>query len=178
MESIKEYLPYLGSDMSEVIVYLVHSITVAVFLGILILLGYRICTNKWNWKKTVLFFVFTTYMIEVFQIVYFSRESGSRTDVAFGLGDTWGTTVQAHAYVIENILLFIPFGILFPMLGKYPRYWCLAAALCFSVGIEGMQYVSKRGYCQLDDVVTNVAGACVGYIVFWLFYKPLINRSK
>ena len=29
--------------------------------------------------------------------------------------------------------------------------------------IEGMQLVTERGYCQLDDVVMNTLGGCLGY---------------
>ena len=35
-----------------------------------------------------------------------------------------------------------------------------------SVGIETVQLISERGYCQLDDVLMNTLGALVGYVVF------------
>ena len=35
-----------------------------------------------------------------------------------------------------------------------------------SVGIETVQLITERGYCQLDDVVMNTLGALVGYVVF------------
>lgn len=44
----------------------------------------------------------------------FSRESGSRKQISLILFETWGHSVQAHAYFIENIFMFIPFGILAP----------------------------------------------------------------
>ena len=28
---------------------------------------------------------------------------------------------------------------------------------------RGMQLVTERGYCQLDDVVMNTLGGCLGY---------------
>lgn len=40
--------------------------------------------------------------------------------------------------------------------------------------IEVLQYITARGYSQLDDVVTNTLGGCLGYII----YKILIKRNK
>ena len=48
-----------------------------------------------------------------------------------------------------------------------------------SVGIEYTQLVTGRGYCQIDDVVTNTVGAAIGFFVFligyigWLIWKKV-----
>jgi len=34
--------------------------------------------------------------------------------------------------------------------------------------LETVQLLTERGYCQLDDVVTNTFGAAVGYLLFVL----------
>lgn len=39
----------------------------------------------------------------------------------------------------------------------------LIEAMLLSMMIEGMQLVTERGYCQLDDVVMNTLGGCLGY---------------
>lgn len=35
-----------------------------------------------------------------------------------------------------------------------------------SCGIELSQLITQRGYCQLDDVVTNTAGMLIGWIIW------------
>ena len=40
--------------------------------------------------------------------------------------------------------------------------------------IEVLQYITARGYSQLDDVVTNTLGGCLGYII----YKTLIRLKR
>lgn len=35
-------------------------------------------------------------------------------------------------------------------------------------------YITARGYSQLDDVVTNTLGGCLGYII----YKTLIRLKR
>ena len=42
----------------------------------------------------------------------FSREPGSRVGVSLIPGETWTREWQGRAYVIENVLLYIPFGML------------------------------------------------------------------
>ena len=109
-------------------------------------------------------------------LTFFSREPGSRTDVNMRLFGTWGTYAQAHAYVIENILLFVPFGIMFPMIGKKAGniFICIIAAALFSIIIETMQYVTARGFCQMDDIVMNTLGALTGWLG-WRICRKIIR---
>lgn len=65
--------------------------------------------------------------------------------------------------VIMNVLAFIPIGLL---LGTFKgmKWWhVLLIALCFSMLIELLQLVLKRGLTEIDDVVHNVVGCMVGY---------------
>ena len=96
------------------------------------------------------------------------------------LWNTWGSTLQMHAYFIENIILFIPFGLLFPLVfRKWLRWLTVPVGFIVSVGIEYTQLVTGRGYCQIDDVVTNTVGAAIGFFVFligyigWLIWKKV-----
>ena len=77
----------------------------------------------------------------------------------------------AHAYFIENIIMFIPFGLLAPMVFKRMRKvrFCVFIGFLCSCGIELSQLITQRGYCQLDDVVTNTVGMLVG----WGIWKML-----
>lgn len=118
----------------------------------------------WHFIGSTLFII---YFFVLCNIVYFSREPGSRIDVDMRLFSTWGTTSQEHAYVIENVLLFMPFGFLFPacLPKRMSVLTIFVGALC-SICIEYIQYRTGRGYCQIDDVVTNTFGTVIGYIIF------------
>lgn len=60
--------------------------------------------------------VFLLIYIEILlQTAFFSREPGSRKQIDLHLFGTWGQTAIAHAYFMENIIMFIPFGVLVPM---------------------------------------------------------------
>ena len=65
-------------------------------------------------KKAAAFFLFAAYAAIVLQLAFFSREPGSRKGVDLQLFGTWGNEILPHEYLVENILMFIPFGLLIP----------------------------------------------------------------
>ena len=107
------------------------------------------------------------------KLAFFSREPGSRTTISTHLFDIWETTVQSHAFFIENILMFIPFGILIPVAFSkiHGVVRCTAVAFVCSILLEGMQFITERGFCELDDVVTNTVGAMIGYVLYRIIQK-------
>lgn len=80
-------------------------------------------------------------------------------------------------YLIENILLFIPFGILlYRTLYAYSRKCSLRMILIVviltSISVELLQYAFSCGKSETDDVITNVLGALIGYMLIKLLdYK-------
>ena len=75
---------------------------------------------------------------------------------------------------INNILFFIPFGMLIPL----KQWWkILLAALCFSIVIEACQYVFALGLCELDDVISNTLGAMIGFWI-WVGLKKAIDMRS
>ena len=76
-----------------------------------------------------------------------------------------------HSYFIEmfgenilNVLLFMPIGFL---AGCGLRGMTFKKVLLlgsgFSVFIELLQFVFKKGFCETDDVIHNVLGCIIGY---------------
>ncbi|MFQ9927690.1 MAG: VanZ family protein [Anaerobutyricum soehngenii] len=119
------------------------------------------------------------YVEILMQTAFFSRESGSRRQIDLDLFETWGYTAITHAYFIENIIMFIPFGILAPIVFKQMRKVgiCGLTGFMFSCGIEISQLITQRGYCQLDDVVTNTVGMLAGWVT-WRVLDRVINKKN
>ena len=116
---------------------------------------------------------FLMYMAIMVIITFLSRESGSRDGVDLEIFSTWGINDRNNAFVIENILLFIPYGMVtawaFPSIRSL--IGCTLLGAVTSLGIEYMQMVTKRGYFQIDDILTNTLGTFVGYILFWCVWS-------
>lgn len=176
MENVKLLFICITHDMMEPIGYLPWGLC-AGCLYLLILKIWRrfrsTSSEKNSLKHDIINFLLIVYCITLLKLAFFSREPGSRTTVSTHLFDTWGTTMQTHAFFIENILMFVPFGILIPVAFSRMRGFmrCTATAFACSVLLEGMQFITGRGFCELDDVVTNTAGAVIGYIMYVLFHR-------
>ena len=68
---------------------------------------------------------------------------------------------------VGNILLFFPLGLLAPAAMKKPGFLkTLLFGFLLSVFIECLQFFLSRGYTDIDDILTNVAGAALGAVVF------------
>ena len=113
------------------------------------------------------------YVVVVGHLTLFSRESGivDRVDLTFFslLEESSDYAIQ----LIENVLLFLPAGILCPWMWKQMRNWKRSFLLGFagSLLIETLQMLTGRGLFQLDDLITNAAGMMAGYGIYQIAKK-------
>jgi glycopeptide antibiotics resistance protein len=72
--------------------------------------------------------------------------------------------------LLGNILGFIPFGILVPMLFRKMEAFrnVLIAALIISLIFEVIQLVAVLGSFDVDDLLLNTIGAAIGYYIYSL----------
>ena len=72
--------------------------------------------------------------------------------------------------ILGNIVIFIPFGFLVPASSKKKFmknfFTVMALTLALSAGIEVIQYVTKVGAFDIDDIILNMAGGFIGYICY------------
>lgn len=125
--------------------------------------------KKSSLKHKISLTLFLAYIFIIFSIVFLCREPGSRKDTSLVLFETWGHTFHMHAMFVENIIMFIPFGVLLPLLFRKSRngWICVLTGFICSCSIEIVQHITQTGYLQLDDVVTNTMGTLLG----WLAWK-------
>lgn len=124
------------------------------------------------------------YATVVLHIAFLSRPPGSRPGgIDWRLFATWGRDAHSHAYVLENVLLFVPYGFLLAWNAATFRrpFTALLAGALTSVALEGAQLLTARGYCQIDDVWANVIGMLLGTGAWNLGQRLvsfLTNREK
>lgn len=73
--------------------------------------------------------------------------------------------------LVGNVLAFVPFGFLLPRSHRRIQsgFVVMLVALAFICAIEVFQYVTLLGACDVDDVILNLLGCGVGYLLFLLF---------
>ena len=69
--------------------------------------------------------------------------------------------------MIANVLAFVPIGLLLGCAFGRMKWWkVLLIGGGFSLLIETLQFILKRGFAEVDDVMHNVVGCLLGYGVY------------
>lgn len=161
LQNLKEILPYVPTCLIGAAVGMVP-------VGISLQKNKKLTAYNTIWWYSML-----AYILLMSMVTFFSREPGSRVGVDLQLFSTWGTSTQEKAYVIENIFMFMPLGMLrafrktslFHIKNVLKELYVYTGLSC---AIEGAQLVTGRGFCQIDDVVMNVLGGVLGYLLISL----------
>lgn len=90
-----------------------------------------------------------------------------------------GDFLIAFYNLTANICLFIPFGL-------YYGYWkqaptikqVLLISTCAITIIELMQYITRRGSLDIDDLLLNVLGVCCGFLLYPQMEKILVIKKQ
>lgn len=80
-------------------------------------------------------------------------------------GFSWPTTYMMVSNLLGNVILFIPFGMLSPLLFSWmckPQR-ILILTLLFSFIAELIQFYFQIGVFDIDDIILNTLGSIIGY---------------
>ncbi len=78
--------------------------------------------------------------------------------------------------VFGNIVMFIPFGflgIVFEKLESFKRL--IINFLSVIIMVEGLQYFSRLGVFDIDDVILNTIGMAIG---FWIYNRFKVEKER
>ncbi|MDO4305301.1 MAG: VanZ family protein [Eubacteriales bacterium] len=127
---------------------------------------YMIIREKPQFQIGVLL-TFIAYIFAVLYITTFMREGGSNSAVQMELLN-WmqDDGLENFNHFLLNIALFIPLGLLFPLItsGCYKKKFLSAVSfgLLFTVVIETGQLIMHSGTCDIDDILSNTIGTALG----------------
>lgn len=173
-------------QMEDIMKYLPKAFLWA--FGIVLVLSFFLA-GRYIWRKKtdvhiilrlpVLFF-FIMYVYCVLQITILSRETGNYGGVDLRFMAKWDEWYGEKAFFLSNIIMFIPFGIFLPMLGKWTRHILISfpIAILSSTLIEYIQLKYQLGFCQLDDVVANSGGFLIGFLIYVMLYDGFLLLKK
>lgn len=81
--------------------------------------------------------------------------------------------------IVLNILLFVPFGMMLPVLfPRMRRIFVVPLGFLGSVCIEGFQYITHLGMADVDDLINNTIGTLLGLIIYLLFIRSAGKSRK
>ena len=169
---------------------------ILVFLfGLLSFLGYfiiykKILNGNRNLKsrKMLIGLTLIAYIIMVVGVTFLDRTTGmvrvKNLHFLSSYREAWNSFIpRTWRFIILNILMFIPLGVLLPLLdNKFRKFkWTFVVALLATLIIETLQFLTGFGIFDSDDLFNNVLGAVIGYgfvmIAFTLLKKEK-NKGK
>ena len=135
-------------------------------------------------QKTIYYILFVIYSLTMLWLLFGRRQyHREMMDMLVNLQPL--KTIRAYLYVLQNreevyllriaafnlfgnVVLFIPYGIFLPYL--FNRLRSLWKVMLFGavtiVCVELLQIATLRGSCDVDDLILNMMGILIGYIVF------------
>lgn len=69
---------------------------------------------------------------------------------------------------IANVIMLAPVGFLLPAVARLNGKKTVLIGFLFSLSIELLQLILKRGLFEFDDMIHNTAGCLVGYVIYRL----------
>lgn len=149
----------IGIDCISSIIFVIPAILVLRYLVF----------RQHNFNQFIAILIFALYLIAVFTVVGIPTVGTFRVDFGFNLVpliDIVNSPFEYTKNTILNIILFMPLGFLVPAIWKNYRSvkTMFFMGLALSVSIEVVQIFTFR-LTDIDDLITNTAGAVIGYYI-------------
>ena len=146
--------------------------------------------NAWIWV------CFIAYLFVLFYMLFFAEAFGRTGHVEeyrynvtlfqeinrfyqYGKSHSWDLFL---INVVGNVVVFIPFGLLLPRLFTRCRNLFLTVLLSLelSLAVEVAQLLSRVGRFDVDDLLLNTVGGCIGCILYYIIFgtKAGIGAKK
>ncbi len=128
-------------------------------------------SRKFPWGKALLWLVFAGYVAVVLYATVLRGGTGYRAwnlHLFRAWREAWNNySVKNWANVLLNVAMFVPLGVLLPLLAKCFRkwYWTIPIGFLASLSIELIQLAIGIGICDVDDLFTNTLGSVIGFLL-------------
>lgn len=137
-------------------------------------------------KHIIMLMLSVGYAYMVVAITFISRESDTIRYVNLKLFSSIYANRTIIKYMVENILLFIPYGIIYGIEhGEYRNFnitFIMKRAILTSIVIELCQYIAARGRTEIDDILTNTTGAIIGWecirLIIYILKRKNVYKVK
>lgn len=164
------------------------AVPVVLVAAVILAVSWLVCRKKgksFSWKKAVCWLMLLGWLVITVFVTFLMRdEPGMAREWNFypflAWKQAWNEfSLQGWLNVFLNIALFVPLGVLLPLLFQQFRkwYWMLAAGFGGSATIELLQFLTGRGMCDVDDLFTNTLGAMLGWAAVMLILALVLRDA-
>jgi glycopeptide antibiotics resistance protein len=134
-------------------------------------------------KSSFKYIIFVIYIFVVLKLTIFRETTLSEREVNLTLFQDLinvyktRTTWQFIRLFVGNIVWFVPWGFLIPMIYKNNKFFVSLSGFAFSLAIEILQFALKKGLFEIDDLILNTIGAILGYSLY-LCTRKIMCKNK
>ena len=119
--------------------------------------------------------LFALYIAGLVYFLFFAEmldRTGIERSYRYNYADLLGP-MAVISNLFGNIVIFMPFGFLVPILGRKKRNFWFTSLLSFalSLAVECIQLVTRTGCFDVDDIFLNTIGGMLGYLVYALVQR-------
>ena len=169
----------LSNTIQGVISYTWPMILISIVIIVSLRIAYliKMKENFVIYKELISLF-FVIYILCLFQVVTFQDGVTWSTNNFIPFKEILRYNMGSRLFfknVIGNMLMFMPYGLFlsFYLKNKKPNL-TLILTLVASFSIEIVQMVIGRVF-DIDDIILNLLGGYLGYLVYYLFFKVWEN---
>lgn len=92
----------------------------------------------------------------------------------------WGIFSWAFINLAGNVLLFMPAGVFLPYFRKKQRKFgrFFLTVVLMIVCVELVQVLALIGSCDIDDLILNVLGASIGFVLYKIAERRLRHGKR
>lgn len=138
-------------------------------------------------------FIFVVYLVALVYFLFFSEQLGRvpSDEYKYSLVPfkeitryiRYWRAIGSYYVLLNlfgNVLCFVPFGFVLPVISKEQRrFWkILVLSFLTSLLVELIQLVSKVGSCDVDDMLLNTLGGIIGYLMFRICHYIFFGRRR
>ena len=171
--------------------YLLPSLIGGLLIGSLYLYSQLILKRNQSFIRYVIVYLFSIYMIAVLYVTGITELnladlggigiSPNLIPIIGSVKDFVQSGFYALPQMLLNIILYVPFGFFMAFLIKDTEvnffFKVIGLALLCSISIEIIQFFSGR-YADIDDVILNSIGSCIGYVIALPILKFFVNKKN
>ena len=149
--------------------------------------------KKLSLKRIICWLCFIIYLASLFYFVFFAsfldrnfdnseyryniylfREIKRFWEYRGEIGKIWILNIAG------NVLAFMPFGFLLPIVSNRKVRIILTIILSFALSllIELGQLVTRVGAFDVDDILLNTIGGFLGFLIYALIYKIITHKKS
>lgn len=123
------------------------------------------------------------YTVWILYLMFFISERGNFGEghylirakpfesIRYVLYDAGFIPYEMYKNILGNIVLFLPYGFLGILYPKLNRYRNLFFVFFVIINIlEFSQYYFAIGFAEFDDVMLNILGISIGYLIYKIFF--------